>query len=72
VDGSSIASADAGTQAPLYDQFWNHHLVKNPMVVEHEPAAVAARHRPRDEYVTDYVSLVRKQSRSYIRNREWL
>ena len=37
--------------------FWDHHLVKNPMVVEDEPAAVAT--RPRDEYVTDYVNPAR-------------
>ena len=51
--------------APL---FWGHHLVKNPMVVEHEPAAVAVRHRPRDEYVTDYVNPARSGNgaRSYI------
>jgi len=32
VDGSSIVSVDAGTQALLYDQFWDHNLVMNPMV----------------------------------------
>ena len=34
MDGSSIALADAGVQAPLYNQFWDHNRVKSPMVMK--------------------------------------
>ena len=39
VDGSFVASVDAGAQAPLYDEpFGDRHLAKRLRVVEHEPA----------------------------------